>query len=63
MSILKWNERIPMLSVNPDAATCDDVAKLASDLMACRHELDRLRFIVGDIDSNIINELLDGQDA
>lgn len=32
MNALPWPERINMLSINPDAATRDDVAKLASDL-------------------------------
>ena len=45
---LPWSERVPMLSVNPDAATRDDVARLAAELMEARHELLRLSEIVSD---------------
>lgn len=31
---LPWHERINMLSINPDAASRDDVARLAADLSA-----------------------------
>lgn len=34
-----WLERVPMLSVHPDAGTRDDMAKLASELMECRRLL------------------------
>lgn len=39
MTELPWRERVPMLSINPDAATRDDVASLATELMIANHKL------------------------
>lgn len=46
MSNLPWNERVPMLSVNPDAATRDDIAHLAADLMDVRQGAEELKGFV-----------------
>lgn len=35
---LPWLERLPMLSINPDAATRDDVAQMAAELMERRRD-------------------------
>lgn len=42
MSKLPWDEKVAMLSINPDAASSSDVAQLASELMNC-HQQDRLK--------------------
>jgi hypothetical protein len=47
-----------MLSINPDAATREDVARLAAELMECRHELDRLKNIVREAGIPSINMVL-----
>lgn len=38
---LPWKQRISMLSINPDAATRDDVASLAEELMIANHKAAR----------------------
>lgn len=48
MSKLPWPERVPMLSINPDAATKEDVARLASELMEAR------RLLLGYMDNDDI---------
>ena len=34
-----WHDRVPMLSVHPDAATRYDIVRMASELMNARHLL------------------------
>jgi len=39
MKMSQLTERIPMLSIHPDAATRDDIAMMAADLMEARRLL------------------------
>lgn len=39
---LPWSETVPMLSINPEAATIGDIRRLADDLIDCRHALYRI---------------------
>jgi hypothetical protein len=43
---MTWDERIATISINPDMASREDVANLASELMEARAEVKRLRPIV-----------------
>jgi len=57
--MMDWLLRIPTLSINPEMATREDVARLAAELMEARHELERLSELVGDVDKEIIELILD----
>ena len=61
MSNLPWFERAPMLSINPEAASANDVARMAAQWMAYRHELERVRDLVGEQDSEIIQSILEDE--
>ena len=42
MSELPWDERINMISINPHAATIDDIARLAAELRESRERIESL---------------------
>lgn len=49
---LPWDEKVPMLSINPDTASPQDVARLASELMEMRQALYRIyNLSLGDHDA------------
>jgi hypothetical protein len=39
---LPWEERVVMLSINPHAASIEDIARLAADLMDAKATIDAL---------------------
>jgi hypothetical protein len=51
---LPWIERLPMTSINPDAATRDDVARMAAELMECRKVILDLRAKISESVSSLI---------
>jgi hypothetical protein len=46
---LPWEERVVMLSINPEAATVSDIAKLAADLMDAKAQVLELKQILDDV--------------
>lgn len=40
-----WELRVPTLSIHPDAATRNEVARLAAELMVVRHKISQIRDI------------------
>jgi len=46
---LPWNERVAMLSINPDAATRDDVARLAAELMEAKRCMQDISHFIGQL--------------
>lgn len=63
MSNLPWSERVPMLSINPHAASVDDISRLASELMEVRHSLLKLIDLTEHTSAFIGMSLPDNEDA
>ncbi len=51
---LTWPERVNMLSINPDAATRDDVARMASELSTYEMFMLRLKASVVLFENDIV---------
>ena len=43
---LPWNERVPMLSVNPGAATIDDILRMTAELMEATQGMNEMKSFV-----------------
>ena len=41
--MLPWTERVTIMSIDPDEASSADVARLASELMAAREALTKIK--------------------
>lgn len=41
---MDWNERVATISINPDMATREDIARLAAEYMELRHKALRCVF-------------------
>lgn len=57
MSELPWIERVTMISIHPDAATRDDVARMVAELVDALNERDRLRALCREA-GKIIQQML-----
>ena len=55
---LPWSERVPMLSINPHAASIADIARLATELMGIRRDNYEL-INYHDLKDKIFNKLHD----
>ena len=61
MSDLPWSERVPMLSINPEAASREDVARLAADLMASKARLREAEEALSAEKTNRVNNYADAR--
>ena len=59
MSELLWEDKVPTIAIHPDMASRRDIARLASELMEARHELQRLQSVVGKEDYESIKRVLE----
>lgn len=56
VGMIPWSERVPMLSIHPDSASREDVARLAAELMEANHTLMALKVLLKKIDEAITYE-------